>query len=68
MLTHADSCWCQVGRGDDAGSVLVGAKEASELEELLAFFELGLGESEQFATALQVIPPPRGSLPPLPAL
>jgi hypothetical protein len=48
--------------------VLVGAKEASELEELLAFFELGLGDSEQFATALQVIPPPRGSPPPLPAL
>eukprot|EP00775_Hariotina_reticulata_P013630 gene13630-13756_t len=42
-----------VGRGDDAGSVLVSAKEAAELEELLAFFELGLGESEQFAAALQ---------------
>eukprot|EP00879_Flechtneria_rotunda_P017444 GHRR01018282.1.p1 GENE.GHRR01018282.1~~GHRR01018282.1.p1 ORF type:complete len:957 (+),score=419.42 GHRR01018282.1:262-3132(+) len=43
-----------VGRGGDStGSVLVSAKEAAELEELLLFFELGLGESEQFAAALQ---------------
>ncbi|KAF8055038.1 SEC3A [Scenedesmus sp. PABB004] len=40
--------------GADAGaSVLVSDKEAAELEELLEFFELGLGESEAFAAALQ---------------
>jgi len=33
---------------------LVSDKEASELEELLALFKLGLGETEQFAAALQV--------------
>jgi hypothetical protein len=30
------------------------AKEACELEELLASFDMGLGESEAFAAALQV--------------
>jgi hypothetical protein len=30
------------------------AKEAAELEELLASFDMGLGESEAFAAALQV--------------
>jgi hypothetical protein len=34
--------------------VLVSDKEAAELEELLALFKLGLGETEQFAAALQV--------------
>jgi hypothetical protein len=35
---------------------LVSDKEAAELEELLALFKLGLGETEQFAAALQVRP------------
>lgn len=34
--------------------MLVSDKEAAELEELLALFKLGLGETEQFAAALQV--------------
>jgi hypothetical protein len=34
--------------------VLVSDKEASELEELLALFKLGYGETDQFAAALQV--------------
>lgn len=51
----------QVGRGGggdgdqgDVGCVLVSDKEAAELEELLALFKLGLGETEQFGAALQV--------------
>lgn len=34
--------------------MLVSAKEAAELEELLACFDMGLGDSEAFAAALQV--------------
>lgn len=52
-LTHVHLL--QVGRGgEDQGCVLVSDKEASELEELLALFKLGYGETDQFAAALQV--------------
>jgi hypothetical protein len=47
----------QVGRSPEDSSacdVLMSAKEAAELEELLASFDMGLGESEAFAAALQV--------------
>lgn len=40
--------------GDKSSCVLVSDKEAAELEELLQLFQLGLGESDQFAAALQV--------------
>lgn len=43
----------KVGRGGEA-SIPVSDKEASELEELLQLFELGLGETQAFAAALQV--------------
>jgi hypothetical protein len=37
-----------------AADVLMSAKEAAELEELLASFDMGLGEADAFAAALQV--------------
>jgi hypothetical protein len=47
----------QVGRSPEdssAADVLMSAKEAAELEELLASFDMGLGEADAFAAALQV--------------
>ena len=35
-------------------SVLVSAKEAAELEELLGIFEMGIGDGEEFSARLQV--------------
>eukprot|EP00878_Enallax_costatus_P045746 GHUV01055219.1.p1 GENE.GHUV01055219.1~~GHUV01055219.1.p1 ORF type:complete len:309 (+),score=85.67 GHUV01055219.1:150-1076(+) len=43
-----------VGRSGDDSAIPVSDKEASELEELLQLFELGLGDSQAFAAALQV--------------
>jgi hypothetical protein len=52
-------CCCQVGRAagdpDASAAVLMSAKEAAELEELLASFDMGLGEADAFAAALQVM-------------
>eukprot|EP00878_Enallax_costatus_P030332 GHUV01033017.1.p1 GENE.GHUV01033017.1~~GHUV01033017.1.p1 ORF type:complete len:642 (+),score=204.08 GHUV01033017.1:261-2186(+) len=42
-----------VGRSGDDSAIPVSDKEASELEELLQLFELGLGDSQAFAAALQ---------------